>query len=129
VDEWITLAALLSWAWVAITIEVDNAVEALHRSGSDVDSSRRVRLTPSGVAALDVHRERASRTQNEDLRSRLDALLAQRESLVAGLVPPEGCWRGDKPYLAQTRRVLDKPTAALPWHPMVLHRGGWPDGS
>ena len=50
-------------------------------------------------------------------------------ALAGGLVPPPGCWRGEKPYLTQTRRVLAEPAAALPWHPMVLHRGGWPDGS
>ena len=30
---------------------------------------------------------------------------------------------------AQTERALAEPTAALPWHSMVLHQGGWPDGS
>jgi len=37
-------------------------------------------------------------------------------------------WRASKPYVAHTRAVLDDPTARLPHSPMVLHRGGWPDG-
>ena len=32
-------------------------------------------------------------------------------------------------YLRQTTAVLNDPGAALPHYPMVLHRGGWPDGS
>ena len=63
------------------------------------------------------------------LRAALDAVVSRREALAEGLVPPPGGWRGEKPYLAQTRRVLADPAAALPWQPMVLHRGGWPDGS
>jgi hypothetical protein len=31
--------------------------------------------------------------------------------------------------LAQTERVLADPAGALPHRPMVLHRGGFPDGS
>jgi hypothetical protein len=38
--------------------------------------------------------------------------------LFAGLQPPAGGWRADVP--APER---------LPWFPMVLHRGGYPDGS
>jgi hypothetical protein len=59
----------------------------------------------------------------------LENVVKQREALSAGLVPPPGCWRGEKPFLAQTERVLANPTAALSRHPFVLHRGGWPDGS
>ena len=36
-------------------------------------------------------------------------------SLYRGLVPIPGNWRG--------------PVECLPWYPMVLHRGGYPDGS
>jgi len=41
---------------------------------------------------------------------------------------PDG-WRASKAYAARTQAVIDDPTAALPHYPMVLHRGGWPDGS
>ena len=32
-------------------------------------------------------------------------------------------------YVEQTNAVIDDPTGRLPHYPMVLHRGGWPDGS
>lgn len=88
-----------------------------------------VKLNHLGLDALDGFWARAAGAQDEGLRAALLAVLSQREALVAGLVPPPGCWRGENPYLAQTKRLLTDPTAALPWQPMVLHRGGWPDGS
>ena len=51
------------------------------------------------------------------------------ERLALGLEPPPGGWRLTKRYIEQTKAVLDDPLAALPHYPMVLHRGGWPDGS
>ena len=90
---------------------------------------RSVRLTPDGLDALDGYRFRAGRADHHGLRAALEALVAQRDALSAGLVAPPGCWRGEKPYVTQTRRLVADPTAALPWHPMVLHRGGWPDAS
>lgn len=102
----------------------------LQRNGlSAAAPERAVCLTPKGLDALDGYRHRAARAKDTTLRAALDAVVAQRRGLSAGLVPPEGCWRGEKPYLAQTKRLLADPTGALPWHPMVLHRGGWPDGS
>ena len=65
----------------------------------------------------------------DDLRAALQAVVSQRDAMAQGLEPPEGCWRSQPPYLAQTKRLLADPTKALPWQPMVLHRGGWPDGS
>jgi DNA-binding MarR family transcriptional regulator len=38
--------------------------------------------------------------------------------LFAGLEPPSNGWRAQVP-----------PPRLLPWHPLVLHRGGYPDGS
>jgi DNA-binding MarR family transcriptional regulator len=49
--------------------------------------------------------------------------------MAAGLHPPPGGWRSQRPYLSQTEAVLRDPAGALPRHPMVLHRGGFPDGS
>jgi hypothetical protein len=49
--------------------------------------------------------------------------------LVEALTPPPNGWRLTKPYDAQTRKMLDDPRAGLPRQPMVLHRGGWPDGA
>ena len=52
-----------------------------------------------------------------------------RPRLSLGLRPYPGGWRARSPYLRQTTAVLDDPNDALPHYPMVLHRGGWPDGS
>ena len=86
-------------------------------------------LTPSGLGALERYRRRSAPPGDQRLRDALEAVVERPEALSAGLVPPAGCWRGEKPYLAQTRRLLADPFATLPWHPMVLHRGGWPDAS
>lgn len=106
------------------------ATRYLQRRGlSTAGSERRVRLTAEGLEALDGYRRRAARVEDTTLRPALEAVIAQPRLLSAGLVPPDGCWRGTKPYLAQTKRMVADPTGALPWHPMVLHRGGWPDAS
>ncbi len=88
-----------------------------------------IRLTPDGLTALDGYWHWAARRGDSGLRSSLEAVVAQRDALSVGLVPPAGCWRGEKPYLAQTQRLVADPPGALPWHPMVLHRGAWPDAS
>lgn len=90
---------------------------------------RMLALTDAGTAAHDDYTTRVAARDDETLRAALTALLEQTDSLSAGFVPPPGCWRGEKPYVAQTERLIADPTSALPWHPMVLHRGGWPDGS
>jgi hypothetical protein len=109
VGEQAPLTTLLSWVWIGFTIEADNAFEA---AGTER-----------------VGRACAAHQSNEALRTSLQAIVSQRAALAEGLIPPEGCWRGAKPHLAQTQRMLIDPAVALPWHPMVLHRGGWPDGS
>lgn len=92
-------------------------------------AERTISLTADGLAALEDYRHRAAQPKHADLRIALMAVVEQSDALSAGLVPTEGCWRGERPYLTQTKRLLADPTRALPWHPMVLHRGGWPDGS
>jgi len=102
----------------------------LQRHGlAESGPQRSITLTAAGRAALGDYRARAAAGEDQVLRAALEAVVSQRETLAEGLVPPPGCWRGENPYLAQTRRVLADPAAALPWQPMVLHRGGWPDGS
>jgi DNA-binding MarR family transcriptional regulator len=103
-----------------------------------------VRLTPAGLAAqhdyrrlLDVVEERwrAGYGPGEigALRRSLQSVTGQREEgrprLSEGLRPYPGGWRAAKPYLGQTTALLRDPLGALPRYPMVLHRGGWPDGS
>jgi hypothetical protein len=96
---------------------------------AEIRPGRLISLTARGRAALEDYRARAARPGDQRLRAELEAIVSQREALAEGLRPPGGCWRAAKPYLAQTQRVLADPTAALPWQPMVLHRGGWPDGA
>ena len=52
-----------------------------------------------------------------------------RTLLSLGLEPYADGWRASAPYVTQTQAVMNDPVAALPHYPMVLHRGGWPDGS
>ena len=106
------------------------AVNFLVRHGfAERQPERSVALTAAGRAALSDYATRVVRRDDASLRTALTSLLEQRDALSACFVPPPGCWRGEKPYRAQTDRLLADPTAALPRHPMVLHRGGWPDGS
>ncbi len=99
------------------------------RKLAELRPGRLITLTAAGRAALEDYRARAARRDDRRLRACLEVIVSQREALAEGLHPPEGCWRAEKPYVTQTQRMLADPTAALPWHPMVLHRGGWPDGS
>jgi DNA-binding MarR family transcriptional regulator len=103
-----------------------------------------IRLTADGARARDAFRKRlgdierawCARYGEEDvrlLRDSLERLLSSRDGdrlrLSAGLKPSPGGWRGRKPYSAQTAALIADPIAALPYHPHVSHRGGWPDGS
>jgi DNA-binding MarR family transcriptional regulator len=102
--------------------------------------TKALRLTADGLAARGRHLERVGAIEQrwraelgppvvEDLRRALEAIVDQRAALAAGLVPGPGCWRGERPYSRHTGAIVADPRAALPHHPMVLHRGGWPDGS
>ena len=62
------------------------------------------------------------------LRTALDGIL-EHPSLAEGLRPHADAWRASKAYRARTDVLLENPRAALPHYPLVLHRGGWPDGS
>ena len=103
-------------------------------------ATKRVRLTKKGREACDgrdgLHaqvekgwEQRFGAGELKRLRSSLQAILDQREALSRGLEPyPEG-WRASKPYVERTQALVEDPLGALPHYPMVLHRGGWPDGS
>ncbi len=106
-----------------------------------------VRLTERGVRARDGRARLAARIELgwedrfgagevERLRGVLRELVTRRSddgrpTLAIGLEPGPGSggWRAHGVYRAQTRAMLADPAAALPRHPMVLHRGGYPDGS
>jgi len=108
----------------------------LATTGPDPGASRGkgVRLNPEGVSARQHATQLVASTEAdwrtrfgagpmEELRGALAAVVGNSPSasdspLFAGLIPPEGGWRakGAKPE-------------TLPHYPMVLHRGGFPDGS
>jgi len=103
-----------------------------------------IRLTPRGRSAQDEYlrlldaveqrwRARFGPGTIDALRRSLLSVTGQRDGgrprLAQGLEPYPDGWRARGPYLRQTTAVLNDPGAALPHYPMVLHRGGWPDGS
>jgi hypothetical protein len=94
-------------------------------------SKRTIRLTPAGARLQTGQRRLHSRVGNRwraDLRTSLERIF-DHSDLSAGLQPYPDGWRASKAYAARTQALIDDPTAALPHYPMVLHRGGWPDGS
>jgi DNA-binding MarR family transcriptional regulator len=119
---------------------ISMAVGFLERNGYAVvepdptaGRTKLVRLTSRGREAQNAHGHLLGVVEERwearfgggnvgSLRASLEGLVVtpelERSPLVRGLVPHPGGWR--------TR--LPKPKT-LPHHPMVLHRGGWPDGS
>ena len=94
--------------------------------GPTVSLTERGAQTRDGQAAIAAEVERS---WDAAVVAAADALLDDTDALRAGLQPhPEG-WRAHPPYLAQTKAVVGDPRGALPHFPMVLHRGGYPDGS
>jgi hypothetical protein len=87
-------------------------------------------LTQRGEAALRNYHARMARVE---ARLPAEALTAALTPVVAGAAeairPPEDGWRAHPPYRAQTNAFLADPLNALPHHPLVTHRGGFPDGS
>jgi hypothetical protein len=94
---------------------------------------RMVRLTDRGLNARlrglrrvsdreAAWRERFGDEVIDALRGALEPLVGDAtrtgSPLFGGLEPYPDGWRADRP-----------PPDTLPWFPMVLHRGGWPDGS
>jgi DNA-binding MarR family transcriptional regulator len=120
------------------------ALTALTKAGhvavrGSTATTKRARLTAKGREAFErgpsVHAEieaawvdRFGADGVARLRSALDRVLAH-PGLALGLRPYPTGWRASKPYLARTEALLESPRTALPHYPLVLHRGGWPDGS
>jgi Mn-dependent DtxR family transcriptional regulator len=120
------------------------ALKLVTKSGHVVVETKVVRLTPKGreaqEAARVLHAELEKRwrarfgaAEVRRLRTALDGVLDQREGerlrLSLGLEPHPDGWRASKRYVEQTNAVVADPLGRLPHYPMVLHRGGWPDGS
>jgi hypothetical protein len=91
-----------------------------------------VRLTPKGTLVRDLYADRLNSLEERwreqfggeviaGLRASLERLVGPGgpgSLLFAGLEPDAGNWRADI-----------RPPQTLPHFPMVLHRGGYPDGS
>ena len=95
--------------------------------------SKMLRLTPKGFAALDSYqhlvREIERRWKARYGEEALLHLRAALERLVDGPeAHPQLLMNGVTPYPDGWRAAVPKPEA-LPHQPMVLHRGGFPDGS
>lgn len=102
-----------------------------------------VLLTLDGAAARAAGEHRLREVEQEwsrgsvgdvaALRSACEAVLAYGTGpgspMAEGLRPPANGWRNHRSYRPQTEALLADPRGALPHHPMVLHRGGYPDGS
>ena len=119
----------VSWA-LGILIRGQLAAE-----GPDPAASRgkAARLTPWGLQAQHLYHEFVG-TIEQRWRERLTsrAIDALRTSLEALATAPDGepsrLFRGLEPYPDNWRAAVRRP-ATLPHYPMVLHRGGYPDGS
>jgi DNA-binding MarR family transcriptional regulator len=92
-----------------------------------------LKLTPKGLHARDEYHHRLSaieqqwRTQCS--AKTLDALRKSLEKIVGEPTAESSpLFRGLEPYPEGWRASLPKPKG-LPHYPMVLHRGGFPDGS
>lgn len=102
-----------------------------------------VHLTAEGAKAKAAHTRRLNMVESawrerlgsglvDEMEAALEAMYEEPEgeSLIApGLIPPEKGWRATKGYQAQTAAFLASPAAGLPHHPLLTHRGGWPDGA
>jgi DNA-binding MarR family transcriptional regulator len=108
------------------------------------DGTRLVRLTTKGgdvqtsssrlhAVVEDRWKARFGADDIRQLRSSLQHLLDRRDGdhalISRGLRPHSDGWRANKRYLQHTEAMVEDPSAALPHYPLVLHRGGWPDGS
>ena len=91
------------------------------------------RLTPRGLLAQDRYLELLSATEDRwQARFGGDTITALRQPLEAlaigsgGQPPP--LFQALEPYPDNWRASV-RPPRTLPCYPMVLHRGGYPDGS
>jgi hypothetical protein len=107
--------------------------------------SRAIALTERGGAELDAYQRRIPAIEDAWAERRGAAEVARlracvlafaerraedgRAALALGLEPYPDGWRAQRRYRRQTDAFVADPWTALPRHPMVLHRGGFPDGS
>ena len=124
----------------AVAVSLTSLVKTEYVIVEGVSASKRtIRLTPAGETLRTIQRRLHARIGKrwatrfgtnvvEPLRAALERIL-DHPALPAGLTPYPDGWRASKPYARQTQAVLADPRGRLPHCPMMLHRGGWPDGS
>ena len=96
------------------------------------DRGKTIKLTVEGRRARAEYR-RVIRSIDASWRTRFgDAVVARLqaalEPLIEGVQTPAALLAGLEPYPDGWRASLP-PITCLPYYPMVLHRGGFPDGS
>ena len=129
------VAVSLTWLQGAGYVTVGSDPSARGKVATLTSQGREARAEFAGQRAGVERRWEARQGEGaiRSLRSSAQAILDQRGGedgpLSAGLVPPPGGWRGAGRYKPLTAAFIESPKDNLPHHPMVLHRGGWPDGS
>ncbi len=124
-----TSKVAVSWA-MGILIRAHRAAEEPAPAAS---RGKIARLTPRGLQAQRLYHEFVG-TIEQRWRERFTggATDAIRTSLEALATAPDGepppLFAGLEPYPDNWRAAVRRP-ATLPHYPMVLHRGGYPDGS
>lgn len=104
------------------------------------DKTKLARPTDEGRSAQQAYRRIVGEIEDawtahhgSGLREALEALETKRDGdrlvFAEGLRPDPHSWRAHKRYARLTDAYVADPAAALPHYPMVLHRGGYPDGS
>jgi hypothetical protein len=119
----------VAWA-LGILTRARLAVEAPEPAAS---RGKIARLTPRGLDAQRVYQEFIStvedRWQDRFGRPAITALRQALEALATGPDDePPPLFKALEPYPDNWRAKVPPPTT-LPYYPMVLHRGGYPDGS
>jgi hypothetical protein len=106
---------------------IRTAVGWLEKRGLLKVEARLARLTAKGREAREDYLRRVGEVEKAwRVRYGDAAILELRESLEA--LPCDLLFRGMEPYPEGWRAVIPRPDV-LPDFPMVLHRGGFPDGS
>ena len=119
----------VSWA-LGILLRVRLAVEEPDPAAS---RGKVARLTPAGLRARRRHLELLGTVEDHwQQRFGRDTIGALRQPLEALTVGADGrpppLFQALEPY-PDNWRASARPPRTLPYYPMVLHRGGYPDGS
>jgi hypothetical protein len=96
------------------------------------DRTKLATLTPTGVQARQLYYELVQTIEKDWEanygKENIQALRSSLERLAGGPTQPSPLFQGLKPYPDGWRAAVPKPET-LPHYPMILHRGGFPDGS